>query len=244
MTYQNMPSERADTIKAIFTLKNISQNDSTVTCILSFDKYVVNIPPVSVTFVNVDLSQPIILDNGFSILDSVGYYARGTSLNIEMNQKGLIEKVDSVPQMLAAMAAKSHRDYKSVKSLLQDYISVNAITDLMNRSFSISPAKEIVPGFRWMNTVTMITKAPIEVKTFYVPEKSSGDSLTINTSLLFASADSSGVLKGKGNGTLLMSYSTGLPLRSESNAEMVTATSEYDVTEREHLKLEQVSSKH
>jgi hypothetical protein len=243
-TYQSVPSERVDTIKAIFTIKNISGKDSSYICRLSFDQYVVNIPPVSVTFLNVDLSKPLVLGIDFSILDSIGYYAQGASLNVKRDKKGMVEKVDSIPQMLAVIAAKSHRDYASVKALLQDYISVNAITDLMNRSFSNPPVKEIVPGFRWMNTVTMITKAAIEVKTFYVPDQSIGDSLNINTSLLFASPDSSGVLKGNGKGTLLMSYSTGLPYTSQSNSETITIASEYDITEQEHLNLEQLFFKH
>ncbi len=243
-TYKNVPAERADTIKAIFTIKNISEKDSTYTCIFSFDQYTVKMPPVEVTMLNVDLSKPLMIDNTFSILDSIGYYVRGLSLYVNMSKKGMVEKVDGLSQMLTAMAAKSHRDYGSIKALLQDYISVNAITDLMNRSFSNPPVKEVVPGFRWMNTVTTITKAPIEVKTFYVPAQSNGDSLSINTSLLFASPDSSGVLKGNGKGTLLMSYSTGLPYRSESNSEMITAADEYNITEKEYLKIEQLYYQH
>lgn len=239
-TYQDSLNDRSDTTRVTFTLKNIKTNDSSYFCTLSFDQYKVKMPEVRVTLLNVDLSKQLFIDNTFSLLDSIGYYIKGLPLHVEMSKKGMVNKVDSIPQILAVMAARSHRDYVSVKSLLQDYISVNAIKDLLNQTLAISPGKAIVPGFRWATTLTMVTKAPFDIQTFYVPVEHSGDSLNINTSLLIDPGDSSDVLKGNGKGSLIMSYSNGMPYVSESTAETVTTASDYNITEKVHYRVEQL----
>lgn len=239
-TYQDSLYERSDTTIAAFTLKHITINDSSYSSTISFNEYKVKLPPFGFTMLNVDLSKPLVMDNTFSLFDSIGYYINGLSLNVDLSKKGMVEKVDGLPQMLTAIAAKSHRDYGSVRSLLQDHISVNAITDLLNRTFSSPPDKTVTPGFRWSNTITLITKAPIDIRTFYIPAQTNGDSLIINTSQLINSSDSSGVVKGNGKGIVLMSYATGLPYRSENTSETVTYMTENTRTEKEHLKIEQL----
>lgn len=239
-TYQDSLHKRRDTTIVIFTLKNITASDSSYSCTLHFDQYIVKMPPVEVTLLNVDLSKPFFVDHTFSLFDSIGYYAKGLLLRIEMSKKGIVEKVDSLPEMLAAIAAKSHRDYGSVKSLLQDHLSVNGITDLLNRTFSAPPNKTIAAGFRWSNTTTLITKAPVDIRTFYIPAQTNGDSLSINTSLLINSGDSNDVLKGTGKGFVILSHQSGMPYSAESNSQTVTYMTEGSRTEKENIKVEQL----
>lgn len=97
-----------------------------------------------------------------------------------------------------------------------------------------------MPGFRWATTLTMVTKAPFDIQTFYIPAEHSGDSLNINTSLSIDPGDSSDVLKGNGKGSLIMSYSNGLPYVSESTAETVPTASDYNITEKVHYRVEQL----
>lgn len=245
-TYNNEDHSVFDTADINFTLQNIKSSDSSHTCRLIFNEYKLKRPPFKATFINTGSFKPVNITNPFAILDSLTYYLHDIPLFVEINRKGIVEGVNGIDELIANVSSNSHTDKASVKRLLLDYVSTNAIKDLLNRPFSIPPNRKVINGDRLVSNILLVTKAPVKISNDYIFKTGEGDSLTVDIASILSSVHDIGdpvYLNGTQKGYSIMNYSTGIPYSYEINSETVTKTNFYDVTEREHIKLKQLATK-
>ena len=132
-----------------------------------------------------------------------------------------------------------------MEDLLSDYVSVNAVTDLLNRIFFILPDAKMGSNDKWRRDLTLITKAPVRINNFYTFMQRKGDSAFINIDAVRYAQRVEGdtpYMKGKMYGNATLSYSTGMPDDYETRSETQTATNYYVIAEKEVFRVRRVKS--
>lgn len=236
-----------DSMRLDFTIKNIYDMDSTLICKLTFHDFRKKIPKVSRRIIGLSPNEQFVYRNPFALYDSVGYFIRGRSVQVMINRKGFVKRVDGVDDLVERMARGSHRTESQIGRLLADYISDNAIKDMLNRIFTVVPQATVQQDERWVRNVTLVTKAPVKVSNLYTLTQRSGDTARIGIESIVSAAQSEGgnvYMKGKQTGHALVSYSTGMPTEYETSWETVTTVTNhlYDVVNKEHFQLSRVAS--
>lgn len=237
--FNNVDKVIYDTADIDITLRCIANNDSSYTCKLIFNGYNLKRHPVTATFNNTGF-HPVKFVNSFAVLDSLSKYVHGTFLQVEINKKGIVVSVSGLNDLLASISAKANTDKPGVERQLQDYISDNAIKDMLNPFFSIFPDKKIKEGDMWSSNFTLLTLAPIKISSNYLVKNTNADELHLEISSTIFSQHKEGdpvPLKGKANGAAAYSYKSGMPEFYNTYAETITKTTAYGVTEKTHLQL-------
>lgn len=228
-----------DTVLFGFALKNIYYADSIIICKLTFNDLKVKRPPFRITIKNNSFSGQMPMRNPFSILDSIGYFIHGRSIQVVINKKGEVKEVDGMDDLMNDISGSSNNHH--IKPLLQDYISVNAVKDLLNRIFSIVPQGVVKQDDRWVRNVMLVTKAPVKISSLYTCKQRSRDTAYVDIESIVSAEQSEGgtvYMKGKQNGHAIVSYSSGMPFLYETNRETVTTTShQYEIISKEHFLL-------
>ncbi|MEO5783502.1 MAG: DUF6263 family protein [Ginsengibacter sp.] len=240
--FNNVDNVIYDSADIDITLRCIANNDSRYTCKLIFNDYNLKRHPFTATFNNTGNFRPVKFVNPFAVLDSLGKYVHDTFLKVEINKEGIVDNVSGIDDLLALVSSKANTDKLSAERQLGDYISTNAVRDLLNPFFSIAPGKKIKDEDMWSSHFTLVTLAPVKVSSNYLLKNINGDELRLEISSTTFSQHCEGdpvPLKGKANGTAVYSYKSGMPEFYNNNAETITKTTSYDVIEKMHLMLKE-----
>ncbi len=220
-TYQSISSKIPDTVYLDFSLQNIQKTDSSITCKLTLNKFIWK-GKCKVNYIR---------DSSNALSTIVVLSDSGKVINVQ--------NTDSIFQDIQNDTATG----KYLKGVIPDQISVDAITDMLNRIFSIIPATRVEVGDSWVSNISLITNHTINISNFNVLKNLNGDnaSVEIQSNIIARlSPGSDPYIQGNQKGSALVSYSTGIPFLYSTQSEMVTITSYYDVTQDEEfiLKLE------
>ena len=220
-TYQSIPSTIPDTVYLDFSLQNIQKTDSSITCKLTLNKF--------------------ILEGRFKVnykRDSL----HALSTLVVLSDSGKVIYVQNMDEIFHDIQNDSATD-KYLNGVISDQVSADAITDMLNRIFSVIPATKVQAGDSWVSNINFITNHTVNISNFNVLKNLNGDtaSVEIQSNIIARlSPGSDPYIQGNQKGSALVSYSTGIPFWYSTQSEMVTTTSYYDVTQDEEfiLKLE------
>ena len=220
-TYQSLPYKIPDTVYLNFSLQNIQNTDSSVTC-----KFVLN------QFI-------------WKAKHSVNYKRdslNALSILVVLNDSGKVMYVQNPNDILQDIERDSATG-KYLNGVIPDQISESAITDMLNRIFSIIPGRKVEPQDTWVSDITLITNHPVNISNFNVLKSQNGDTAAIEIQSHAFARPSPGddpYIQGNQKGSALLSYSSGIPYWYSTESKIVTNTSSYDITREEKfiLKLE------
>ena len=234
-----------DTVKLDFSIRSIYDLDSAMICKLTFINFKRKKPDISVRLKSAGLSPLMMRRNPFSVLDSIGYFLHGLSLQVVVNKKGVVKRVNGMDDLMDRLSAGSNEDEGHLRRILADYISVNAVKDLLNRLFTVVPHATVKQADKWVRNVTLVTKAPVKISNLYTLTQQDGDTARIDIQSIVSAEQSEGgtvYMKGKQNGHATVSYSTGMPSLYETSWETVTTVTSgaYEVTDKQRLLCKQV----
>ena len=234
-----------DSVRLEFTVKNIYDMDSSLICKLTFHDFKKKIPQAKVTIIGPFPGRQFGFRNRFAPLDSVGYFIRGRSVQLVVSRKGFVKRVDGIDDLIEHIARGSNSDEAHIRRLLADYISDNALKDMLNRIFTVVPQATVQPAERWVRNVTLVTKAPVKISNLYTLTQRSGDTAFIGIESIVSAAQSEGgsvYMKGTQTGHAQVSYTTGMPIEYETSWETVTTVTSnmYDVVNKEQFHLSRI----
>ena len=220
-TYQSIPMKIPDTVYMNFSLQNIQKTDSSITCKLTINKF--------------------IWKGKFQInykRDSL----HALSTLVLLNDSGKVMYVQNTDQILKDIEEDSATG-KYLKGVIPDQISESALTDMLNRIFSIIPGRKVEPPDTWVSDITLITNHPVNISNFNVLKSRDGDTAAIEIQSHAFARPSPGYdpyIQGNQKGSAFLIYSSGIPYWYSTESEIVTNTNFYDITRSEKfiLKLE------
>ncbi len=180
-------------------------------------------------------TKPVSVYDFRPIVDSVFAVVIDKRVSIIISNKGTVEKVNGIDELISSAARESHQERPLVRQILNDYISENALKDQFNRLFSTVSNKKVKLSDNWANDFTLIAKAPVHVNSVYTLKQFEGDSAYVDIqSKLLAGTAGNFYLNGTQTGLVILNYYNGLPYLFESFIKTTTTTNHYDVNESEH----------
>lgn len=220
-TYQSITYKMPDTVYMNFSLQNIQNTDSSVSCRFVLNQFIWK----GKTKVNYKR-------------DSL----HALSTLVVLSDSGKLMYVQNTNEILQDIENDSATG-KYLNGLIPDQLSESAVTDMLNRIFSIIPSNNVQPGDTWISDITLVTNHPVGISNFNVLKSHNGDTAEIEIqSHAFArpSAGADPYIQGNQTGSALVSYSTGIPFWYSIQSEIITKTNYYDVHQLEKfiLKLE------
>lgn len=239
--------EIRDSVRVDFSVQNIYDMDSILICKLTFHDFKKKAPRSTSVVMETPGGRRLVYRNPSAIFDSVGYFVNGHSVQLVIDRKGIIRRVDGVDDLIKRIANGSNKEEHQVRRVLADYISDNALKDMLNRIFTVVPQATVQQAERWVRNVTLVTKAPVKISNLYTLKQRSGDTAFINIESIVSATQSEGgsvYMKGKQTGHALVSYSTGMPSEYETSWETITTVTNhlYDVINKERFQLSRVAA--
>lgn len=213
-TYQSIPAKIYDTVYLNFSLQNIYKTDTSATCRLTLDGFIWK---------------------GKHKMNYQRDSLHALSVSVVLSDSGKVKSVGDMDDILRDIENDSAtRKFGSV--LIPDQVSESAITDMLNRIFSVIPAKAVKPQDTWVTNITLNTNHPVNCSNFNVLKGYHGDTAIIGVqSNVFARLSPGAELYIKGNqsGEASINYQTGIPYYYKTESEIVTTTNYYDIKEDE-----------
>jgi hypothetical protein len=236
------PNRNLDTFKLNFSLESIASHDSIINYKLTFIDFYINKnkKPFKIILKNADPSQQFFSKDPFVLYDSIGSIIRGKSVEVIINYRGIVKQVTGVDELVKYIAGTSSENENHVKTMVSDYLSANALKDLLNRFLSAVPGLKVKEGDKWVRNVTLVTKAPVKLSNLYVFDQQNNDTASVSIQSIISAEQSEGgtvYMKGKGKGIATINYSTGMPYLFETRSETETTTTEkqYEYINKEHF---------
>ncbi len=234
-----------DTIGMDFTLKNIYYTDTSVVCKLIFDNFRKKRPGGITVFFNMPSGKRPFFRDPYSIFDSMGTYIHGLSVQVVVSKKGVVKEVAGVGDLMEDIARAGNRNERDVRVWMRDFVGAFAISDLLNRVFSVIPEAPVKQDDRWVRNITLETKAPVKISNLNTFQQRRGDTVFVNIESIVSAEQSDGgtvYMKGKQSGHATVNYSSGMPTLYETSSETVTTTShQYQIIHKEHFLLQRVT---
>jgi hypothetical protein len=241
-TYQNVANQIFDTVLLDIGLERMKSNGDTITtCKLTFNNLKIIPHPIKVSIIGNTKMEPY---NLFAVLDSICDALHGLSVQVDITPDGNVATVHGMDELVTNISHNSKIDVNTVTRLLEDHVSVNAITDLLNRMLSIPRNQEVKVSDSWVEKIILITKAPIKLSNIYTVKNLTGDSVDIDIQSAVSTEREEGgnvYVKGKSTGEAILSYKTGMPYQYHTSMETITTTSYYDVVYKEHFTVKRTS---
>lgn len=233
-----------DTIGMDFTLKNIYYTDTSVLCKLVFDNFKKKRPGGITVFFNTPAGHRSAFRDPYSIFDSMGTWIHGLSIQVVVSKKGVVKEVAGVGDLMEDIARAGKRNERDVRRWMRDFVGAFAISDLLNRVFSVIPEAPVKQDDRWVRNITLETKAPVKISNLNTFKQRRGDTVFVNIESIVSAEQSDGgtvYMKGKQSGHATVNYSSGMPTLYETSSETVTTTShQYQIIQKEHFLLQRV----
>ena len=162
----------------------------------------------------------------------------GYSAMVVISSSGSVSSVTIRSGMIDSMSKAMKETRTTIREMIGDYLSENAIKDYFNRILTAIPDKETIRDSIWSNTIVLETKAPVKVSTLYKLLGAAKDTLALGLNSVVSGRQSEGgniYLKGEQTGREALSYSTGVPYHYETTAQTNYSAGAYDVKLREHF---------
>ena len=237
-TYEGIANKTFDTVYLHIGLQRMNNNGDTITYKLTFNNLIIVPHPLKITIINSDITN-IKPYNLFAVSDSICNSLKGLSVQVNITADGTVTAVHGIDDLVANISNTSKLEANTIKRMLADYVSINAITDLLNRILSIPRDKEVKVLDSWVENITLITKAPVKLSNMYTLKKLTGDSAYVEIQSIASTATTTKgdnvYLKGKLNGEAILSYTFGMPYQYDTDLETITTTTQYDVLYKEHF---------
>jgi hypothetical protein len=162
--------------------------------------------------------------------DSILAHTKGKKVEVVINDKGEVNSVNGADEILPAVASEVRMDKRDISGWLNDYTSAYAVQDILNRLFSVFPHRAVTIGEKWGNTITLQSKAPINLNNLFSIEKEAKDSIYLKfESTIVGGTQGHFYLNGTGSGIVIINKNNNLPYLYESNSSSTTKTDSYEV---------------
>ncbi len=233
-------NNRIDTFRLNFTLENIASPDSLITFKLTFFDFFKTKKPFKIIFRNTGSLQQTTFKDPYALSDSIGSFIRGKSIKVITNHKGVVKAITGMDDLVKSVSGMSNKSEGEITRTISDYISTNALKDLLNRFLSTVPGFTIKEADKWVRNITLITKAPVKLSNLYALEQYNSDTAYVSVQSIISAEQSEGgtvYMKGKGKGIAIINYITGMPYLFETRSETETTTTEkqYEYVIKEHF---------
>lgn len=238
-SFRDAKNNNMDTLKLKFSLENTNLHDSLITYKLTFIDFFKN-KKLTITYRITGLLQPLSFKDPFALYDSISYFIRGRSLQVVANRKGVVKEVTGGDELIKFISGISKESERHVSTMISDYLSNNALKDIMNRFLSAVPGLKVKEGDKWVRNITLITKAPVKLSNLYVFDQHNNDTASVSIQSIISAEQSEGgnvYMKGKGKGIAIINYVTGMPYLFETGSETETTTTQkqYEYISKEHF---------
>ena len=230
-----------DSIKFDFDLEKVSARDSISTFKLTYRDFTWKRPALRITINNGDFNETNEMVHAINVIDSMGFFLKGESIEVIMNQSGKVLDVRGIDELLDRVAMAARLEKRFLKMSIADHISVAAVTDFLSILFSPVPGKKVQEAEKWYPAVTLISKAPIRISNIFQLDNISGDTALIKIRALVSAQQSQGgnvYLKGEQTGIAKLSFTTGMPYLYETKTESIYTTGANSYRKSEYLFLQ------
>lgn len=218
---------RYDTLKLILQINCIKKFDSFNLYKMEFKQAWVS-KPKSLEYI--DSSQWL----------SMWRTIRGNTYSIKIGTNGEVSSVIRPATFVDSIALKLNMEPYVFGAQTSDYIGEGNIKDLLSLIFAYIPRTKSVEGAIWSCETIQVSKAPINFDNVFQLNESKDDSAYINfKSTIYAGSSENPYLKGTQRGTIVGSYSTGIPYHLESTTNTLYITNYYSVESIIHLEIDQ-----
>jgi hypothetical protein len=216
--YRSIPAEIYDTVYFNFSLQAIYKTDTSATCKLTLYDFIWK---------------------GKSKVNYQRDSLHALSTNVVLSDNGTVESVGDMDNIFRDIE-NDNATGKYLREVIPDHISKSALTDMLNRFFSVLPAKAIKAQDTWVTNITLNTNHSVNFSNFNVLKGYHGDTALIEMqSNIFArrSPGDEAYIKGSQDGEAFIDYQTGIPYWYKTQSEVVTTTSFYDIKATEKFVL-------
>lgn len=179
-TYKNAFHKIEDTIKLNIGLQSIKTEGDSINFKLIFDSVKILLHPVKATFINPTNNSKIVSYSSPIVLDSLCNYLKGLSVLVTITADLNVLEVNGIDDIINKISNGTKGDSFIIKRMLSDYVSVEAIKDLLNRILSIPQDKKVTVLDSWVKNIILITKAPVKLSNIYTVSERIADSAFIN----------------------------------------------------------------
>src|SRR5665213_1296888 len=100
------------------------------------------------------------------------------STNVVLSDSGKVVLIQEMSGLLQDIENDSATG-KYLKGVIPDEVSESAITDMLNRIFSMIPSKRVKPMDTWITNITLATNHPVNLSNFNVLKTLNGDTAAI-----------------------------------------------------------------
>ncbi len=164
----------------------------------------------------------------------------GKTYSIEIAKNGEVLSVIRPGSFVDSIASKLKMEPYVFNGRTFDYVGEGAIKDLLSVIFAYIPRAKPIKGEIWACETLQASKAPINIDNLFQLDESKDDSALVSfKSTLQAGLSENPWLKGTQTGTVVGSYSTGIPYRLESMTNTLYITKYYSVESNIHLEIHQ-----
>lgn len=160
------------------------------------------------------------------------YKAKGSSLQVSLNQQGNLQEVIGAPNIIDRVARETGFDRRDVNTILNDMISTGAITDLINQLLFYVPGRKINKGDQWVKNITAIAKAPVKYSHLITAKELQGNEVQLSLQTVISarmSEEGTPYLEGNLSGEITADHSSGMPVSAQFTENSITHTNQYDV---------------
>ena len=213
---------RYDTVALAATFVCIAKDDNSSTVEFTVDR--------------INFSLPKMIDSAFQ--QKLFGLLAGYSATAVVSRSGWVASVTVRSGIIDSLSKAMKETRTTIREIIGDYLSENAIKDYFNRILTAIPAKETIRDSIWSNTIVLVTKAPVKVSTLYKLLGVDNDTLSLGLNSVVSGRQGEGgnvYLKGEQTGREAISYSTGIPYYYETSAQTHYSAAAYDVKLREHF---------
>jgi hypothetical protein len=153
------------------------------------------------------------------------------TMQVTMNDRGEVRAVKGYEAIRNKIVKQTGKDPRNVGTTLRQYISQEAVTDLMNELFLYLPGAVIKPGDQWVKNITFIQKAPVKYSHLVKVKEIKEDTVDLSVQSVVSSRLGEGklIVEGELIGTIRASISKGLPRLINLTENSVMHTDSYDV---------------
>jgi hypothetical protein len=217
-SYHSKQFKIYDSVYIGFSLQKINGTDTSATCRLTLNKFIWK---------------------GRFKVNYIRDSAHSISTNVVLSDRGKVENVQDMNEILRDIEKDSAAE-RNLSGVIPNQISESAIADMLNRIFSVIPAKTAKVNDTWISNITLITGHPVSISNFNVLKSHNLDTAAIEIqSNVFArpSPGDEPYIQGNQKGIAFIIFSTGIPYLYKIQSEIVTTTNYYDIKETENFTL-------
>jgi hypothetical protein len=155
----------------------------------------------------------------------------GDSVKVAVNASGRVEDTWAYEPIRDKITAATQKDSREVSQLIRDYVSPEALTDLVNGLFWYLPGRKIKVGEQWVSNIEYKQHAPVKHSHNITVQSIKDDTAFLHVHTIVSGRLGEGrlITTGEMEGTLSASVTSGMPYQMEMAESVVWHTDKYDV---------------